>query len=125
VAPKPLSIVVLKAAGRNAKFCYERAVAAAQQAASARHTFDKEFWSEREKYWIHLAASYDYQERLAAFIQELRSLPRQPICSGCDVPMRVKQLRSRRNGLLKFDYQCPACKTKQTIVEIGGFQPRS
>jgi hypothetical protein len=120
-----LSDVVLKAANRNAKFCYERAVAAAQQAAKARRPVDKEFWSERETYWIHLAASYDYQERLAGFIQELRSLPRQPICSGCDLPMRVKRLRCRSDGLLQFDYQCTACETKRTVVEIEAFQPRS
>src|SRR5262245_52013558 len=84
------NIVMLNRTNQNAKFCYEKAVTAAQQAASARTPTDRDFWLDRQEQWIHLAASYDYQERLAGFIQGLRTLPKRPICSVCHVPMRAK-----------------------------------
>ena len=109
---------MLKRTNQNARFCYERAIEAAQQAATARTPMDREFWLEREKQWIHLSASYNYQERLAAFNQGLRTLPKRPICSVCDLPMQAKRLQCRRTGLLEFDYECRACEAKQTVVEI-------
>jgi len=114
---------MLKRTNQNVKFCYERAVTAAQEAANARTPMDRNFWLDRERTWISLAASYDYQERLAGFIQELRTLPRRPICPVCDVPTRVQQFRCRRDGLLEFDYECPACEAKKTVVEIEAEMP--
>jgi len=80
---------MLKRTNQNAKSCYERAVTAAQQAANARTPMDRNFWLDRERTWIALAASYDYQERCARFVQELRFV--------CDVPTRVNE--RPRDGL--------------------------
>jgi len=114
---------MLKRTNQNAKFCYERAATAAQQAANARTPIDRDFWLCRERSWIGLAASYDYQEMLAGFIQELRTLPGRPICSDCNVPMGVKRFQCRRDGILEFDYECPACEAKREIVEIDPEPP--
>jgi hypothetical protein len=109
---------MLKRTNQNAKFCYESAARAAQKAANAHTPSDRDFWLDRERHWIHLGASYDYQERLSNFIEELRTLPRRPICTACDVPMRVTRLHYRPGGLVEFNYECPACEAKQTVVEI-------
>jgi hypothetical protein len=114
---------MLKRTNQNVKFCYERAVTASQEAANARTPMDRNFWLDRERSWVGLATSHDYQERLAGFIQELRTLPRRPICPVCDVPMRAKQFRCRPDGLLEFYYECPACEAKKAVVEIEAEKP--
>jgi len=109
---------MLRPANQNTRYCYEKALEAGQRAAAAREPGDREFWLERERHWLHLATSYDYQQRLSAFIAELRGLPKRPFCSVCDVPMRAKWHRCRSDGLMEFDYECPACEATQTLVEI-------
>src|SRR5262245_34937139 len=116
---------MLKPANQNAKYCYERALEAEQKAANAQNAADRDFWLEREKHWFHLATSYEFTERVAAFIQELRNLPKMPIYSVCDVPMRVKRLHARSAGSTEYHYECPACEATQRIVEIDAQPPPS
>jgi hypothetical protein len=109
---------MLKPTNQNTKYCYERALEAEQKAANAQDAADRKFWLEREKHWFHLAASYDFTERVTAFIQELRNAPKTPICSNCDVSMRVSRFHSRSEGSTEYHYECPACEAKQRIVHI-------
>src|SRR5262249_61263032 len=108
---------MLKPASQNTKFCYERARAAGQNAADARKPADQDFWLERERQWLNFATYYEYSERLTAFIGELRSIPKQPICSACDVLMRIRRLHCRSDGSTEYHYECAACEAKQTIVD--------
>jgi hypothetical protein len=67
------SFVMLRVFSRNAKKCYERARCAAQVATNARTPDERRLYLDEEKRWLILAASYDYQEILKAFIEKLRS----------------------------------------------------
>ena len=109
---------MLKPANRSAKHCYEKALEASQKATNTQNTAAREFWLEREKHWFHLATSYEFEERVAAFVRELRNAPKTPICSLCNVPMGIERLRSRSEGSTEYHYRCPTCEAKQTIVEI-------
>jgi len=108
---------MLKPASQNAKFCYERALAARQRAANARKEADREFWFDRERQWLKFATYYEHSERLTAFIGEFRSTPKQPICGCCEVPMGMRQVHCRNDGSNEYNYECPACEAKQTVVE--------
>ena len=77
---------MLRPANQNTRYCYEKALEAGQRVAAAREQEDREFWLERERHWLHLATSYDYQQRLSAFIAELRGLPKRPFCSVARCP---------------------------------------
>jgi len=109
---------MLRPANQNTRYCYEKALEAGQRAAAAREPGDREFWLERERHWFHLATSYDYQQRLSAFIAELRGLAQTAILFCREVPMRAKWHRCRSDSLMEFDYECPACEATQTLVEI-------
>src|SRR5262245_14666614 len=78
---------------------------------------DREFWLDRERQWMKFATYYEHSERLTAFIGELRSAPKQPICSACDVLMGVRRLDCRSDGSTEYHYECLACEAKQTVVE--------
>jgi len=110
--------VMLKPTSQNVKICYEKALAAAQQAANARKAADRKFWLDRERQWLKLATYYEYSGRLTAFIGELRSAPKQPICSACDVLMGIRRLHCRSDGSTEYHYECPGCEAKQTVVDI-------
>src|SRR5215475_5959015 len=116
---------MLKPANQNTKYCYGRALEAEQKAANAQNATDREFWLDREKRWFQLATSYEFTERVAAFVNELRNAPKTPICSACDVPMRVNRFHSRSEGSTEYDYECLACETKQRIVHIEVQSPSS
>jgi hypothetical protein len=103
---------MLKPANRSAKHCYEKALEASQKAANTQSAADQEFWLEREKHWFHLATSYEFEERVAAFV---RNAPKTPICALCDVPMGIERLRSRGEGSTEYHYRCPICGAKQLM----------
>ena len=65
---------MLRAVSKNVNNCYERARRAERQAAKARTPDERRLYLDDEKSWLTLAASYDHQERLEAFLKELRSL---------------------------------------------------
>jgi hypothetical protein len=109
---------MLKRASPNAKYCYERSLAAGEKAANARNAADREFWLDRERQWLKFATYYEHSERLTAFIGGMRSPPKQPICSDCDVPMHIRRMQCRSNKTTEYDYECIHCDTKQTIVEM-------
>jgi hypothetical protein len=117
---------MLKPANPNAKYCNERSLAAGQKAANARNAADREFWLDRERQWLKFATYYEYSERLTAFIGELRGTqPKQPICSSCDVPMRIRRVHCRTAGSTEYHYECPACEAKQRIVHVDAQPPLS
>jgi hypothetical protein len=67
---------VLKTTGRNATFCYEQATDAAKKGRASRNAGDQAFWRDMETYWLRLATSLDYQDRLKRFF--LRPVGRGP-----------------------------------------------
>jgi hypothetical protein len=111
---------MLRPADQNARYCYEKALDCQQRAGEVRDSDEREFWLDRQRQWLHLGASYEYQQWLSAFLAELSSWPKQPFCSVCDVPMRAKRNRARGDGLTEVDYNCPKCEAKRTLVEIEG-----
>src|SRR5262245_22695164 len=114
---------MLKPTSQNAKFCYDQALEAEQRAENAQNWVDRNFWQTRQRHWLAMAASYDYTERIAAFVANLRQRHRQPVCAACHVPMRIRQLRCRDARATEYQYECPACEIKQTIVEIDTRPP--
>lgn len=112
--------IMLKATDQNIKHCYEKALECEQRAADVRNAGEREFWSDRQRQWLHLAVSYDFRQRLKAFLATLNNWPKQPFCSGCDAPMQAKEHRDRSDGLTQVEYECPKCGTKRTLVEMEG-----
>lgn|SRR5262249_41036133 len=110
---------VLKAANQNVKYCYERALQAEERAARARNSEERRFYLDCEARWLTLAASYDYQECLTAFLRELRGFVKSPLCSACGLPMRPKRLIQCGKGLYEFQFECVPCEVTKTVSEIN------
>jgi len=108
---------MLKATSEEVKLCYERALEAERQANNARTPADSEFWLNTQKRWLCLAAHAQYREQIATFVADLQQRHRRPVCSPCDAPMRVKQVRCRNDKQTEYHYECTTCGAKQTIVE--------
>jgi len=113
-AASQFGVAVLKASSQNVKYCYERALEAEARADASRNPEERIFYYNCEKRWLALAASYEYQERLAAFLQELRGFVKAPICSACGLPMRPKRLAQTGQGLFEFQFKCANCETSRT-----------
>jgi len=109
---------MLKSNSKNVRFCYERAFAAAQHADNAREAIDRQFWLYRERQWLKFATYYEHSERLTAFIKGMRSPPKQPVCSDCEVLMHVRRMQCRSDKSTEYHYECIHCGTKQTIAEM-------
>src|SRR5262249_21896284 len=108
---------MLKPTNEEAKLCYQRALEAARRADNARLPADREFWLNTQKRWLSLAAYAQYRERIATFVADLQQRHKRPVCSPCDAPMRVKQVRCRNDKQTEYHYECITCGAKQTIVE--------
>ena len=111
---------MLKAANKNVRYCYEKALVASDRASKAGTPTEREFYLNAEKRWLSLGVSYEYQERLTDFINALRTLPRTPFCRTCNVPMRPEGMRCRQNGLAECDFGCTRCGAKKTVIELDG-----
>jgi len=111
---------VLKAANQNVKYCYEQALKASERASTAGMPAEQEFHLGDEKRWLTLAASFEYQERLIDFINELGALLKTPFCRVCSRSMRPKGMRGRQNGLAECDFECIRCGVKKTVIELDG-----
>ena len=111
---------VLKAVSKNARYCYEKALEASERSSKAWTPAEREFYQNDETRWLTLGASFEYQERLAGFINELRNYLKAPFCRACTAKMRPKVMRCRQDGLAEFDYECARCGAKKTVVELDG-----
>lgn len=60
---------MLRRASRTVADCYQRASEAAERAARASNTADREFWLAREQRWLDLAKHQEVSERLDDFVQ--------------------------------------------------------
>ena len=109
---------MLKAADKNAGYCYKKAHAAKMRALKALSTSVRTFYLETEARWLRRAATYEYTERLAIVVARLSALPKMPFCPVCDTPMRPNGVGCRAQ-LMEYHYKCTACQTQKTIVEIG------
>jgi len=63
---------MLQAANPRVKYCYEQALEAERLATTARNPEDRRLYLDNAKTWFGLAASYEYQERVQAFLKEFR-----------------------------------------------------
>jgi uncharacterized protein with PIN domain len=78
--------------------CFFRAAQCSERAALSVNAADREFYLEREKAWLTLARSYEYQERLQQVLNEKQRQSRShatPIvpatnCPHCNVEMRFQ-----------------------------------
>jgi|SRR5262245_4943099 len=109
---------MLQAANQDIRHCYERALEAEQRAANARNSEERRFYLDNEKRWLALAVSYEYQERLTAFLQELRGHVNAPLCPACGLPMRPKRLVQTAQRLFEFQFRCPSCGTTRTVSDL-------
>ena len=109
---------MLKAADKNAGYCYKKAHAAKARALKALSAKVRNFYLETESRWLRRAVSYEHAERLAIVVARLRDLPKMPFCPVCDTPMRPNGVGCRAL-LMEYHYECAACDTHKTVVEIG------
>jgi hypothetical protein len=109
---------VLKAADKNADYCYKKAHAAQERASKALSAEVRKVYLETEARWLRRAASYEHAERLAIVVARLSALPKMPFCPVCDTPMRPNGVGCRAQ-LMEYHYECAACDTQKTIIEIG------
>ena len=117
-AASQFGVAVLKASSQNVKYCNERALEAEERADASRNPEERRFYYDCEKRWLALAASYEYQERLSAFLQELRGFLKTPLCFACGLPMRPKRLVQTSQGLFEFQFKCANCETSRTALEL-------
>jgi hypothetical protein len=108
---------VLKAADKNAAYCYQKAHTAKARAAKALSAEVRKGCLETEARWLRRAASYEHAERLAGIVARLSAFPKMPFCPACDTPMRPNGV-GRRAGLMECHFECAACEAKKTIIEI-------
>ncbi len=86
---------MLKQANENARRCYQRAFVAAQKAVNAREVRDRQFWLERESYWLHVATSYEYMEggpMIALNDTQLQTV----MAAAADLPVEKRELFLKR-----------------------------
>ena len=114
---------MLRAANRNVRYCYERAFESNDRALKARTQTEREFYQNDEKRWLALGGSFEYQERLTDFMNELGNLLRAPFCRACGAKMRPKLMRCDQDGLAEVDYECARCGAEQTVIELDGKSP--
>jgi hypothetical protein len=108
---------VLKAADKNAAYCYKKAHAAKARASKAPNAEVRKVYLETEARWLRRAASYEHAERLAGVVARLSALPKTPFCPACDTPMRPAGV-GRRAGLMECHFECAACEAKRTVIEL-------
>jgi hypothetical protein len=108
---------VLKAADKNAGYCYKKAHAAKARASKALSGGVRKFYLEIEARWLCRAASYEHAERLAGVVARLSALPKMPFCPTCDAPMRPNGVGCGAD-LIEYYYECAACEAKKTVIEI-------
>jgi len=97
---------VLKASNLNARYCYERALAARERAVEAKHPEDRLFYFEAEARWLKLAESYELSARTSQFITS-RS-PQRPSCRDCAEAMQLAEVQVLR-GAVEYRYECKEC----------------
>jgi hypothetical protein len=123
VAPRELILksegtrAVLKAADKNADYCYEKAHTAKERASKALSAGVRKFYLETEARWLRRAASCEHAERLAVVVARLSALRKIPFCPACDTPMQPNGV-GRRAGLMEYHYKCLVCEVQKTIIEI-------
>jgi ribosomal protein S27AE len=101
-----MEFVVLKASNPNARYCYERALAARDRAVEAKYPEDRLFYFEAEARWLKLAESYDFSARAGQFIAS-RS-PQRPSCPTCAEAMLLAEVQVLR-GAVEYRYECREC----------------
>jgi hypothetical protein len=109
---------MLQATNQNVKYCYEQALVAEERAANARTSGDRTFFLDNAKKWFGLAASYEYQERLEAFLKEFRSSIKRPLCPTCNLPIRPNRLVQTSEGLFEFQFKCASCQTTRAASQL-------
>ena len=108
---------VLKAADKNAAYCYKKAHTAKARASKASSAELRKVYLETEARWLRRAASYEHAERLAGIVARLSALPKMPFCPACDTPMRPNGV-GRRAGLMECHFECAACEAKKTVIDM-------
>jgi hypothetical protein len=108
---------VVKAADKDAGYCYKKARTAKARAAKASSADVRKVYLETEARWLRRAASYEHAERLAGIVARLSALPKMPFCPACDTPMRPNGV-GRRGGLMECHFECAACEAKKTVIDI-------
>ena len=107
-------------AKRKSKYCYERALAARRRVSQATNPPIRQYYRDLELQWLRLSASYEHIEQLSAFVTELRSLPKRPLCAICNGPMGPNGLQIRPDGVTEYLYRCTNCDLQKALIEQDG-----
>lgn len=105
---------MLKAANRNARFCYTKAFAARERALVTKNPEDRIFYFEAEARWLRLAESYEISARTDQFIAS-RPTPQRPSCPACAVAMPLAEVQVFRGGV-EYRYECKACGYRMDVT---------
>jgi hypothetical protein len=105
---------MLKAANRNARYCYTKATTARERAVGTRNLEDRVFYFEAEARWLKLAESYDISARTDQFIAN-QPTPQRPSCPACAVAMPLSEVQVFR-GAIEYRYACKACGYRMDVT---------
>src|SRR5262245_3869562 len=114
---------MLKAANRNARYCYTKATAARERALEIRNPEDRVFYFEAEARWLKLAESYEISTRTSLFIASQPTQQR-PSCPACAVDMPLGEVQVFRGGI-EYRYVCKACGYRIDITRCDDRWTRS
>lgn len=106
---------MLKAANRNASYCYTKATTARERALGTRNPEDRVFYFEAEARWLRLAESYEISTRTSQFIANRPATPQRPSCPACAVDMPLGEVQVFRGGI-EYRYECKACGYRMDIT---------
>ena len=93
--------------------CYARALEARERADSTQNLEMRAIYSDTEKRWLTLAASYEATARITQFLGE-EPIVKHPICESCGVAMWLVGLKDLSTNRKCYIFQCKACDLTKT-----------
>ena len=105
---------MLKAANRNASYCYTKALAARERALETKNLEDRMFYFEAEARWLKLAESHEIAARTDQFIAS-KPTQQRPSCPACAMAMPLAEVQVFRGGV-EYRYECKACGYQMDIT---------
>src|SRR5262245_53262326 len=113
---------MLKAANRNARYCFTKAITARERALGTRNPEDRVCYFEAEARWLKLAESYDTSARTDQFIAS-QPTPERPSCPACALAMPLAEVQVFRGGI-EYRYECSACGYRMDVTRCNDRRPR-
>jgi ribosomal protein S27AE len=106
---------MLKAAIRNARYFYTKAITARERALGTKNPEDRVSYFEAEARWLELAESYEVSTRTSQFIASQPATPQRPSCPACAQAMPLAEVQVFR-GAIEYRYACKACGYRMDVT---------